>query len=226
MNHFYNEDKVNIDSQLASDLVSAINKIILKRDVCNLAVAGGRSIASILDLLALQHIDWQKVHVFAVDDRCVPVYDPESNSGLIKQHLADKVAVKFHSFDYQPGQADKGAGNYTEELNKLGGRFDIVLLSSGEDGHTAGLFPNHGSFEDAQDGYIFFDNSPKDPPERVSLSRRSLLKSAAAFILFVGEGKQQAYERFLDKNVAVKDCPAKLVQNLPEAYMYTDLSTS
>ena len=223
---FQDNSKQTIDDRVVFGLKQQIDKTLQNNDKCLVAVAGGRSIASILDLLALQDLDWQKMHVFAVDDRCLPIYDSESNSGLIKQHLADKVAVKFHRFDYQSGQADRGADNYTEELNKLGGKFDIVLLSAGEDGHTAGLFPNHGSFEDALDGYIFFDNSPKDPPERVSLSRKTLLQTKTAFILFVGEGKQQAYERFLDEDVAVKDCPAKLVQNLPEAYVYTDRSTS
>lgn len=223
MKNFYDIDKTKIDQQLAGDLETTINEIIVKRDVCNVAIAGGRSIASVLDLITQKNINWSKVHVFAVDDRCLPIDDEKSNSYLIKHHLADKVAVNFHPFPYNPNLENKGTVEYTKELNEYGGKFDVLLLSAGEDGHTAGLFPGSRGLASDSMGYIFFNDSPKPPAERVSATIGTLLKSESAFLMFIGEAKRDAYERFLDTKVPLSECPSKLVQQLPEANIYTDI---
>lgn len=227
MQVFSHLDHTAIDQQLVQDIQKQISEILDRQEKCVLAVAGGRSIASVLDLLATQPLDWSKIHVFAVDDRCVPIESEESNSGLIKKHLVDQVdGINFHPFNYQPELEDKGASKYSIELEKIGGKFDILLLSSGEDGHIAGLFPNHHSVRDDSVGYISFDDSPKEPPARVSASRKILLKSQSAFILFVGEGKHAAYETFMTEDIEIEDCPAKIAQELPEVFIYTDHPTS
>lgn len=227
MKTFSDLDKQVIDNEIVEDITSQITEILDKQGRCVLAIAGGRSIASVLDLLATQPLDWSKIHVFAVDDRCVPIESEESNSGLIKKHLVDQVGgINLHPFNYRPELDDRGASEYSKEIEKLGGKFDILVLSSGEDGHVAGLFPNHHSIRDDSEGYIFFDDSPKDPPERVSASRTALLQSQSAFILFVGEGKHAAYNTFMTEDVKIEDCPAKIVQKLPQAFVYTDRPTS
>jgi len=42
-------------------------------------------------------------------------------------------------------------------------------------------------------------------------------------LLFLGEGKRQAYERFHDMNVSFRECPAKLVWQIPDSVILTDL---
>ena len=44
----------------------------------------------------------------------------------------------------------------------------------GPDGHTASLFPGHEALESNEIGFIKIDNAPKPPPERISLSPKSL----------------------------------------------------
>jgi len=56
---------------------------------------------------------------------------------------------------------------YENTLKKID-KFDVVLLSMGEDGHIASLFPNHVYPEEQM--VIVEQGSPKPPKERISMS--------------------------------------------------------
>ena len=48
--------------------------------------------------------------------------------------------------------------------------FDAMLLGLGPDGHVASLFPNRSQVA-AKDAWVLpVENSPKPPPERITLS--------------------------------------------------------
>ena len=84
---------------------------------------------------------------------------------------------------------EKAAEAYRTTI-ELAGRFDMVLLGMGEDGHTASLFPGHVHSNDETVHAVF--NSPKPPPERVSLSAKTLSNSLQVLFLVTGAGKQEA----------------------------------
>jgi 6-phosphogluconolactonase len=72
--------------------------------------------------------------------------------------------------------------------------FDMVLLGMGEDGHVASLFPGH---EHNQDELVHaVHNSPKLPPERVSISAKALSASHEVIFLITGSNKQDAVKRW------------------------------
>jgi 6-phosphogluconolactonase len=66
----------------------------------------------------------------------------------------------------------------------------MVLLGMGEDGHTASLFPNHHHDENELAHAVY--NSPKPPPERVSLSAKALSNTQQLLFLITGANKQDA----------------------------------
>ena len=67
---------------------------------------------------------------------------------------------------------------YENTLKKFD-KFDIVLLSMGEDGHIASLFPNHIYPEEQM--VVVERSSPKPPKERVSMSYQQLNKAHYIF---------------------------------------------
>jgi 6-phosphogluconolactonase len=129
----------------------------------------------------------------------------------------------LHPFLFDDNKLDFGLDQYENEIKNFGGIFDIVLLSSGEDGHIGSLFPNHPSISSESDYCILVDNSPKPPKRRMSISKKFLLKSSIGVLLFVGNMKREAYLKFLKDNVDISDCPAKLVAQLPESYALTNI---
>jgi 6-phosphogluconolactonase len=100
--------------------------------------------------------------------------------------------------------------------------YDIALLSSGEDGHIAGLFPEHNTIRDDSDFYIKTNNSPKPPAGRMSSSRKLLARSGSMLLLFYGPGKKLAYHKFTDRELPVENCPARLALEVKDSYILTD----
>jgi 6-phosphogluconolactonase len=170
------------------------------------------------------------VHFFIIDERLVPIDHPDSNYKLLQDHFIDALALagriapgNAHPFILDTVSADRGAQNYERVLAEHGFRYDIILLSSGEDGHVGALYPHHHSFADRHHGFIVMDDSPKPPPERMTSSLSLMQTAEAAILLFVGEAKREAYGKFNDAACPVADCPAKLVLAMKDATVFTDL---
>jgi 6-phosphogluconolactonase len=68
---------------------------------------------------------------------------------------------------------------------------DIVLLGIGEDGHTASLFPGHPALN-ASGLTVGIRDSPKPPPQRVTLTLNALQSARRVIILATGAGKADA----------------------------------
>jgi 6-phosphogluconolactonase len=74
-------------------------------------------------------------------------------------------------------------------------KFDVVLLSMGEDGHTVSLFPNHSYVK--SDNIVLVYNSPKSPSERISMSYTRLNQAKNVFKIIMGQSKQEAVSLWL-----------------------------
>jgi 6-phosphogluconolactonase len=121
------------------------------------ALSGGSTPRATYKLLATRQfaprIAWTRVHVLWGDERCVPASHAESNFRLAQESLLRKVPVQRDNIHRIRGELPpkEAAENYERELSRvLGpeGRFDLVLLGLGEDGHTASLFPGSRSLEE------------------------------------------------------------------------------
>lgn len=187
-------------------------------------IPGGNSAKGIFEKLKESSINWEKVHLFFVDERFVDLNDKESNyknaMNSFLQELIDKNKIptkNVHAFNHE-----KGIESYEKEFLSVSNKFGMAILGVGEDGHIASLFPNHKSLE--QKGvFIKVENSPKPPSSRISASRSLLEKTDVAILLFFGEGKRKALEMFLDPSVSYKKCPAKIALNARECFVLTDI---
>ena len=134
-----------------------VEKAAAQRGVARVAISGGSTPQAMFRLLAdpaepfLNTIPWDKLQLFWVDERCVPPTDPESNYGVCKRLLLDKVAVDPKNVFRMEGELppDEAASRYEATIRnamKLEGAespaFDLLALGMGDDGHTASLFPH------------------------------------------------------------------------------------
>jgi 6-phosphogluconolactonase len=212
--------KTGVYSKAAILISSSIKELLKKQKYVILGVPGGRSISHIFKLLKKEKLPWNKVHFFLVDERCVPLTSKDSNFKRLRENLL--ISIKPPEGNIHPFNHKTGALIYSNELKKFG-KFDIVLLSAGEDGHVASLFP-HYTIENKSKDFIFVSNSPKPPQKRISASRRLLESSKISILLFIGKEKETAFKNFLDNNIPVEGCPAKLVNKTKESYVITNLT--
>ena len=196
-----------------------------------LAVVGGRSVGGIFAALQSAAVPWQSVHVLLADERLVPIDSDESNFKLVNADLIEPLrkrgvlpAGNVHPFQVDDSRPDRGIDAYRDVLRALGGRLHAVVLSAGEDGHTASLFPRHPSIDDPGDSFVLVSDAPKPPPDRMSASRRLLAAAALGVIVFYGEGKRDALRRYDDPTLGVRDCPSKVVGEMAAALVLTDLA--
>jgi len=201
-------------------LAQTINRVLQEQSMLVLGVPGGRSVASVLRYLGAEPIEWDRVHLFMVDERFVTLDHPDSNFTTVQDAVNPFMKkANLHPFRHDPAAAGNSIDVYRSELARYGGRFDIVLLSSGEDAHVASLFPQHESILNPDESFIHTCRAPKPPPDRMSASRKLLEGAQTAVLLFLGPEKQGAFFMFSDEKKSVEQCPAKLVQEVSECYI-------
>lgn len=211
---------------------SEIQEILQSKTSVNIAMAGGRSIGSFLSYLKddAAAIDWSKINIFMLDERLVPIEHEESNFKKIHEELLTSLLSgsrispdNIHPFIFTEGSECEGVKEYQAALDIKGGFFDIALISIGEDGHLASLFPKHPSIDDTSSGFILVDDSPKMPKRRMSCSKSLLLRTKVGIAFIQGEGKREAFVKLQDENTIVRDCPAVLIKDMEKSYIYTDI---
>ncbi len=155
-----------------------------------LVLTGGTTPARAYELLAEMDLEWGRVTVLFGDERCVPPDHPDSNYLMAKNLLLDRVwPATVHRMPAELGP-DEGAAEY-EKVVAANSPLDFVLLGVGEDGHTASLFPGHHALK-AHNLVVGVYDSPKPPPQRVTLTLPVLRAARRVLILATGAGKADA----------------------------------
>ncbi|TMC67676.1 MAG: 6-phosphogluconolactonase [Chloroflexi bacterium] len=155
-----------------------------------LVLAGGTTPRRCYELLARLDVAWGRVTVLFGDERCVAPDHPDSNYRMAREALLDHVApATVHRIPGELGP-DEAAAAYSRVVAGLA-PLDIVVLGIGEDGHTASLFPGDAAVN-ARGWAVGIRNSPKPPPERVTLTLQALRGAHQVLILATGAGKAQA----------------------------------
>jgi len=189
-----------------------------------LGVSGGSSVGRIFRKMRSAKINWKKLHLFMVDERCVPLNSEFSNFRLVRKELVDYLVEKgkLPEKNVHPYNHRRGVEEYENELREIGGRFDIALLSAGEDCHIASLFPNR---KPSGKKALFVEElkSPKPPKRRISASPYLIENTKVAVLLFFGDKKRAAFEKFRNEEISSLECPGKIVGKVKESWILTDL---
>lgn len=184
----------NLEQAATQAILCSAQQAIGQRGIFRIVLAGGTSPRNIYELLRETDANWAAWHVYFGDERCLPSDHAERNSRMATQAWLDHIAIPSSQIHIIPAErgADIAANAYSQMLSGID-LFDLVLLGLGEDGHTASLFPGHewGNTPGAPAAIAVFD-SPKPPPQRVSLSAQRLSAARQVMFLATGAAKQQA----------------------------------
>jgi 6-phosphogluconolactonase len=181
------------DAEAVAERLAAVMAAEILAGCDDVVLAGGTSPMRAHELLGPLVADWRGVDLWYGDERCVPPDDPESNHGQAIARL-QAPGASWHRMKGELGP-DAGAADYAAELGDTA--LDLVVLGMGPDGHTASLFP-HSPLLDAEGSVIGVHDSPKPPPERITLTLSRLNGGARIVLVATGEGKRDALARVLD----------------------------
>lgn len=188
-----------------------IQDAVARRGACYLALAGGETPRGCYERLGLppyqRRVPWEQVYVYWSDERQVPLDDPASNYAMAKVALLDRVPIPRSQVFPLVGDPAPALARVPTTAGGLP-RFDAIHLGMGEDGHTASLFPGHPALK-YQTAVVAVLNSPKPPPERLTLSLPALNAARAILFMVQGAAKREALARVLRRDPAL---PASLVQ--------------
>jgi len=200
MNRHIFADAAELGRAAAELTAEACAEAIAARGAFHLVLAGGNTPRYCYEVLREMPLDWSRVHIWFGDERCVPAGHEDRNDRMADDALLSHVPIPashVHRMAAELGP-DEGARLYAEELALVPAmdmlRFDMIHLGMGEDGHTASLFPGHATLSDARLALPVLD-SPKPPPERVSMGLSVFNAARRKLILAAGAGKREALAR-------------------------------
>jgi 6-phosphogluconolactonase len=182
---------------LAARLLARLTQIQDSGRVPQVCLTGGRIATAAYGRLAEEGrssaVDWTRVELWWGDERFVPADDDDRNAGPVLDLLRPLGLSPDRVHEMPAAGVDldlhAAADSYERELG--GTRFDVCLLGLGPDGHVASLFPEHPSSQ-ATGRVIAVRDSPKPPPDRLSLTLEVLNTSTEVWFLVSGEDKAEA----------------------------------
>jgi 6-phosphogluconolactonase len=175
----------------AEVLAAAIDAARTIHGIAHVALSGGSAVRA-YDRLGPMLPDWRDVHLWYGDERVVPLDDEESNHRAATEHLQAPDAT-WHPIRPELG-AEGAAEAYAQELDGI--TLDVSLHGMGPDGHTASLFPGFPQLE-AGGVCVPVHDSPKPPPDRITLTLPKLNEARRIVLLATGSSKAPMLARVL-----------------------------
>lgn len=151
--HVVHSDELH--ALMANDIAQRLHSAIQSRGKAVLSVSGGKSPVAMFEALRVHTIDWSKITITLVDERCVPNTHHDSNAHLVKTHLLQGAAqaatfVPMVTEDIDMADAPQQAAWASQQLQTTTPA-DVLVLGMGADGHTASLFPDAPNLMEALD---------------------------------------------------------------------------
>jgi 6-phosphogluconolactonase len=200
-----------------------------------IAISGGRIMSAILAAAVERAGErpgaFGPVEFFWADERCVAPTNPESNFRMADERFFQPLAIAPTTVHRIHGEDDPAvaAETATAELRGASGRpalpmlvLDLILLSMGEDGHVASLFPgDERAAADMVSVYRSVNNSPKPPSCRVTLGYGPIIAARQVWVFASGAGKVEALRKSLSHSGATP--LGRLIRGRNLTRVYSDL---
>ena len=209
-------------SYAAGSVLNSIHSAWDRGAASHLLLSGGRSGSAIGAEIARHLADMRSdvLHLWFSDERFVEHENSDRNDTAIIDDFSDVgCSVSIHRYS-TPSEMDlsSAAISYAHDLrlDLDGDDFDAVVLSVGEDGHIASVFPDRPFV--VEDVFAISD-SPKPPSERLSLSLSRIARTRNCIVLALGETKAAVVMRTLAKDVKL---PVVVLSQMTEISLITD----
>jgi 6-phosphogluconolactonase len=199
-------DKQTLAGSVAARFLTKTIDVLDDLGSANVVLTGGTMGAATLKEIgsssAAGNVDWSRVHFWWGDERWVPRGHEDRNDVQAGDlfSVLDVPAANVHSYPASDEglDLDGAAAAYDAELREHASegreypRFDITFLGVGPDGHIASLFPERSAIRSTTPGVLAVRNSPKPPPERLTLTLPLINQSDRIWMVLAGADKASA----------------------------------
>ncbi|MEK0154263.1 6-phosphogluconolactonase [Arthrobacter oryzae] len=205
---------------IAARLITKLVDVQDKHGEATVVLTGGTvgigTLKAVADSAAAPAVNWSKVNFWWGDERFVGSTDSDRNTLQAHDALLSRISVDPERVNL-PGSTDDfdspedAAADYARRLAEAAAaehaadmsddrpenpgtlpRFDVVLLGVGPDAHVASLFPEQAGIREKELTVVGVRNSPKPPPERISLTLPAINTASEVWMVVAGEDKAGA----------------------------------
>jgi 6-phosphogluconolactonase len=216
------DDPEQVARAAAEKFVELAAEAVAEKGSFSVALAGGTTPRRVYELLAGEdlrgRVEWEKVHVFFGDERCVPPDHPDSNYRMANEALLSRVPLPAANVHRMKGRGDAAANAslYEDELrghfdDTAWPRFDLVMLGMGDDGHTASLFPGTAALGERR-AWVTANWVEKFGAWRITLTAPAINAARHVLFLVTGAGKAERLREVLCGGRDPERLPSQLIR--------------
>ncbi len=230
------EDAADLATAAAGELIARIELAQSRGEEPHIGLTGGSIAEAVHAELGRMgpssEVDWSRVVLWWGDERFVPSASPDRNAGQAMAAFADRLPfdpAKVHAMPStdDASSVDEAAASYASLVRDQGaGFFEVLMLGMGPDGHVASLFPRSSQLDATDAIAVGVTDSPKPPPERITLTYEAMDRCRAVWFLVSGEEKSDAVARALSPGTDLHDVPAVGVTGELETIWFLDRASA
>jgi 6-phosphogluconolactonase len=213
--------------ELVEDFYRYTNELGRLKNSITIAISGGttplyfyRRLAS-FNSISVKKIDWKRMHLFWVDERCVPANHQDSNYGAALRLFLRVIDIPEENIHRIQGENIPSAEalRYSDEirlnvsLRNNFPSFDWIFLGLGEDGHVASIFPDQLKLLFSEK---FCETAvhPRTNQNRITLTGKVLINARRITFIVSGESKKQIVKEIINKEPVAKLYPASYIKSV------------
>ena len=200
-------DPTALAESVAARFLNRVAKRVDDGSLAHVSLTGGSMGSAVLAAAARSarrdRIDWSLVHFWWSDERFVPRGHDDRNEKQARAALLDELdipAANIHAVAASDDgmDLDAAARHYADELARFAGdhgpwpSFDVCFLGVGPDAHIASLFPDRPEILITDHAVVAVRDSPKPPPDRVTMTRPVINGSQRVWMVLSGPDKASA----------------------------------
>lgn len=222
------ETPEQVASACSQFILSRLKETLRSQPRATLAISGGSSPRLMFSDMSKADFNWSNVHIFWVDERCVPPTDDRSNYKLAEDTLLRPAKIQPQNVHRVHGELppEEAAARYVSEIKQFFNQselpvFDILHRGMGPDAHTASLFPGEPLIKNETDiaAHVWVEKMKMD---RVTLLP-GVLRAAKCTVLQVsGAEKADALRMVLTGEKDEMNYPCQIASRDERAFWFLD----
>jgi 6-phosphogluconolactonase len=187
--------KINIEKKwqyaFSNIIFKKIKKIHKKKKIVNLYITGGYTSKFIYFYLRKKLQNYNKnINIFITDERLI------NKKSLQNSFNVMSIFKKFknENHNYFLFEQNDDASIVKKNYAKLAKKPDLIILTLGDDGHIASIFP-HQNYNSADNSKFLITKKEDENFKRISISLNYIKKSKYIFMIIQGKQKVSIFNQ-------------------------------